>query len=154
MQRQTVDITPIESMTPAAASDSRMKPSLLKFYSGWFEEGLPGAVETGSLLCLEWLIYRQEKLHPADRSERLPLAKAIEIRWRALEHEYGEGSLLDAESPSLKLITSEDDPDSVLIRKPHLLKNAQSLRELKGPHWWTREHRLDCLSEAVKSGTC
>ena len=132
----------------------RLDLRLLRFYSDWFERGLPSAIEAGSLLSVQWLVFRQEKLHPADRSERLPLAKLIEAKWLAIESEHGEGAMLVEESPTIVLILSEQDPESAFTRKPHLLKNARRLRDLKGAEWWRREHQLDWLAAEAGFRTC
>lgn len=150
----TVDVTLMQCKTSTTRQPGRLDPPLLRFYSDWFEGGLPSAIDAGSLISVQWLVFRQEKLHPADRSGRLPLAKMIEAKWLAIEREHGEGAMLVEDSPTIALILSEADPESAFTRKPHLLENARKLRDLKGAEWWMREHQLDWLAAEAGFRTC
>lgn len=107
------------------------------------------AAEIGGLLALRWRIYREETLHPEDRSELLPMAKLIEVRWTEIEAEHGEGSLLVEESETIQLCLSNPQPGSRHVTKPHLIENARHLRKIKGEAWWKQEHRLSSLAGLV-----
>jgi hypothetical protein len=136
-------LSDIDLGTPLSARAARRPENI-------FRKALEEIVECGGLLSLRWLIYREEtKPRSVAAPSLMTLAKSIEARWTVLEAMHGEGSLLVAESDTIRLAASVKGGRHG--RKPQLLENAAMLRLVKGQEWWRHEHRLHSLAEAVQS---
>ena len=109
-------------------------------------------VACGSLLALDWLIYRQQRRGTTPETDReLVVARHISKAWRVLEEVNGEGCMLEPQSKIvLRALLS---PGSRHIRHPELLENAHRLKRLNGPEWWSKQHQLSCHLAKVRLPT-
>lgn len=117
-----------------------LSTDLRKYRMAQFGEGLVRAIEMGGLLSLDYLIGDEKERLESDQSELLGPAMLISQRWNSLEREYGEGSLLAEDTPTIRAILMNPHPHSRHVTKPNLIENARKLREHKGEEWWRAEH--------------
>lgn len=115
----------------------------------WFIGVAYSAIETGDLYVLDLIVQRKAAFTavvPDQVKGVFEVFERIRDAWAELEAEYGDGAMLNIDSPDIQPDLAED---AVFPEDPICIANARKMRAIKDADWIRSAYEIETYAPGV-----